>query len=123
MLRSSAALQALPGVQTARGEPRRFNVTQEGCGGWMPAEYRMCADELKGLGEPVDIEIEGGGFYAQRFSEAPALTALGGRCKQGAFFHMQEWKKRWGEGQANIDPAAALDTFRVAADGIHAVRV
>ena len=42
-------------------------------------------------------------------------------CVQVAFFHMQEWKKRWsdGTGQAHIEPAAGYDTFRLSQDGIH----
>ena len=46
-----------------------------------------------------------------------------GRCRQGAFFHMQEWKKRWGDGNANVDARAAHDRFVLSQDGIHELRV
>lgn len=39
---------ALPGVQQASGALEEFEVTQQGCGQWMPQEFRMCAPHLKG---------------------------------------------------------------------------
>ena len=49
------------------------------------------------------------------------IAVLDNGCKEGAFFHMQEWKKRWGDGATNIDPAARHDAFRLSQDGIHAL--
>ena len=60
-----------------------------------------------------------GAFFAQPHTLTPAVTAMRGRCVQGAFFHMQEWKKRWDDGARHIDPNAAYDTFRLDEDGIH----
>jgi len=119
----------LKGVQEAAGSREAFEVTQEGCGQWMPQEFRMCAPHLKAKGGPrgggrhQSLIIEDGRFFAQRVVEAPAMTADGGRCKQGAFFHMQEWKKRWGDANgAHIDPTAAYDAFHLSANGFAALR-
>lgn len=63
-----------------------------------------------------------GSFYWQEYEEAATVSALGGRCTQGAFFHMQEWKKRWADGaKLNVDPSAHYhyDEFRISEDGIH----
>ena len=60
--------------------------------------------------------LQGGKFYAQRFRST--LPVLDNGCKQGAFFHMQEWKKRWGDGAQHFDPAAAFGTFKLSQDGI-----
>ena len=110
------------GVQAPRGEPEPFKVTKEGCGGWMPEQFRMCAQELKGATQR-SLLLSNGEFWSQAFEEAPSLRAEGGRCRQGAFFHMQEWKKRWSDSGGNIDPAAGYDTFRLSHDGIHALYV
>ena len=59
-----------------------------------------------------------GSFYSQSFEESAAISASNGRCRQVAFFHMQEWKKRWQDGVSHIDPTAAYDTFRLSQDGI-----
>jgi len=109
---------ALPGVQRLVAEPERFSVDGEGCGGWVAPEYRVCATKLKGRANQA-LVLRGGEFYAQKFEELPVVSAEGGRCKQGAFFHMQEWKKRWGDGRGHIDPSAAHDAFKLAQDGIH----
>ncbi|KAL1520353.1 hypothetical protein AB1Y20_021943 [Prymnesium parvum] len=107
---------ALPGVQQASGALEEFEVTQQGCGQWMPQEFRMCAPHLKGRKQ--NVVIEDGRFYTQRVSDAPTLSVDDGRCKQGAFFHMQEWKKRWGDGNgAYIDPSAAYDAFHLSPNG------
>ena len=37
----------LRGVQRMVGAAHRFAPTREGCGAWMPADFRMCAPELK----------------------------------------------------------------------------
>ena len=108
------------GVQRLVGEAERFEVDHQGCGSWMPQEFRLCASPLKGRSH--EIVLRSGEFYSQPFVEDSAVSAAGGRCKQGAFFHMQEWKKRWADGGAgHIDPRAAYDTFRVSQDGIHAL--
>mmetsp|Transcript_12056 Transcript_12056/g.34709 ORF Transcript_12056/g.34709 Transcript_12056/m.34709 type:complete len:755 (-) Transcript_12056:286-2550(-) len=119
----------LPGVQEPLGEMLPLQVSSEGgCGKWMPAEYRMCAMNLP---EPPDRErdtigfntyLKDGQFYAQRFRST--LPILDNGCKQGAFFHMQEWKKIWGYGTHGVDPlelALARDTppsFSVSTGGI-----
>ena len=88
---------ALPGVQTPVGEPQPIETSAEGCGSWMPPEYRVCAPSLKGGAappppQPLTVLRRNGAFVAQGFAEAPAVVAEGGRCRQVAFFHMQEWK-------------------------------
>ena len=86
-----------------------------GCGKWMPVEYRMCATNLP---EPPERErdlvgfntfLKGGKFYAQRFRST--LPVLDNGCRQGAFFHMQEWKKIWGYGTHGVDPLELLDAL------------
>ena len=63
-----------------------------------------------------------GKFYAQRFRST--LAVLDNGCRQGAFFHMQEWKKIWGYGTHGVDPLElALTTkkapsFTVTTEGI-----
>ena len=118
----------LPGVQEQLGELLPLLVDADaGCGKWMPVEYRMCATNLP---EPPERErdlvgfntfLKGGKFYAQRFRST--LPVLDNGCRQGAFFHMQEWKKRWGDGNANVDARAAHDRFVLSQDGIHELRV
>ena len=110
--------QALPDVQTPLGEPELIEPSGEGCGAWFPAEYRICAEGLKGRSQ-LNLVRQDGHFYAQRHALAPAITAHDGRCVQGAFFHMQEWKKRWDDGESHVDPTASYDTFRLSQDGIH----
>ena len=101
---------ALPGVHTDEGEARAFRVTREGCGSWMPSEFRMCAAKLKGATRR-NLQLSNGEFWSHGYEEAAELSAQGGRCRQGAFFHMQEWKKRWSDSGHNIDPTARFDTF------------
>ena len=113
----------LPGVQEPLGELLPLQVTPDGgCGKWMPYEYRMCALNLP---EPPERErdtigfntyLQNGKFYAQRFRST--LPVLDNGCKQGAFFHMQEWKKRWEDGKQHISPYAAFDEFKLTQDGI-----
>lgn len=52
-LSSPACDLALPGVQKLEGKRQRFEVTQSGCGKWMPQEFRMCATHLKGKRQQV----------------------------------------------------------------------
>ena len=119
----------LPGVQEPLGELLPLEVTPDGgCGKWMPYEYRMCALNLP---EPPERErdtigfntyLQGGKFYAQRFRST--LPVLDNGCKQGAFFHMQEWKKIWGYGTHGVDPLELVftqkrpPTFEVTTEGI-----
>ena len=94
------------------------NVCRDSCGQWFPSEFRLCAEALKGR-QGIDLLRRDGSFFAQKYALAPGVTAHGGRCVQGAFFHMQEWKKRWDDGHSHIDPAASYDNFRLSQDGIH----
>ena len=85
-------------------------------------EHRLCAPALRGHSART-IDGVGGAFVAPRFARADDLVAAGGRCTQGALFHMQEWKKRWGAAAAGgggggyVDPLARTDTFKLTQDG------
>jgi hypothetical protein len=97
-LSTATCSQDLPGVQEPLGELLPLEVTPDGgCGKWMPYKYRMCALNLP---EPPEHERDSigfntyyhnGKFYAQRYRAT--LPVLDNGCKQGSFFHMQEWKK------------------------------
>ena len=80
-------------------------------------EYRLCA-ESQGKVRQTVVRRDGQ-FFAQTFEHAPRIVGAGGQCHQGAFFHMQEWKKRWEDGLSHIDPRAQFDTFRLDQSGIH----
>ena len=112
----------LSGVQHEMGDREGFDVTRDGCGNWMPQEFRMCAKPLAGA-EKTQVVVVDGSFYSQGYDEEKVVLADRGRCRQGAFFHMQEWKKRWGDGNANVDARAAHDRFVLSQDGIHELRV
>ena len=88
----------LPGVQLPIGTRVPLEVSAEGCGQWMPKEWRMCAPQLIEQGHDVAATTStfflNGGFYGQRFRPA-AGTVLANGCRQLAFFHFQEWKKAW----------------------------
>ena len=107
----------LKGVQTAVGEPQPVATTADGCGAWMPPEFRVCAPELKGKPEQTILR-RNGVFYTQGYQEDPRVHAEGGRCRQVAIFHMQEWKKLWADGKPHMDPTAEYDTFRLSQEGI-----
>ena len=119
----------LPGVQEALGEMLPLQVSADGgCGKWMPVEYRMCAANLPEPPErerdlvSFNIYLRDGKFYAQRFRST--LPVLDNGCRQGAFFHMQEWKKIWGYGTHGVDPLELVyterkpPTFTVTTEGI-----
>lgn len=111
----------LRGVQSPVGQPERQLISGSGCGGWMPPEFRMCAPQLRDVG-PHSLLLHDGQVFSQRVESDPAVHALGGACHEGAFFHMQEWKKRWArDGAANVDPQARFDAFRISESGIHAL--
>ena len=129
---SGRCSEQLPGVQTLVGEPRRVAVSGEGCGKWMPLEYRMCATELiaDGAQEAAGQAVTyfDGAFYAQRFQSAAGFVMANG-CRQGAFFHFQEWKKAWsghfGGATTGIEPvgdgprySARPRNFSVSPEGI-----
>ena len=69
-----------------------------------------------------NIYLKEGKFYAQRFRST--LAVLDNGCRQGAFFHMQEWKKIWGYGTHGVDPLELVyterkpPTFTVTTEGI-----
>jgi len=108
---------ALPGVQTGVGEPTPLETSGDGCGAWMPSEFRVCAPALKGRTHRT-VLCRSGVLSAQQYEEAPSVLAEGGRCRQVALFHMQEWKKRWQDGRTHVDHAARYDNFRLTQDGI-----
>jgi hypothetical protein len=112
---------ALRGVQSPVGQPQRQPISGSGCGGWMPPEFRMCAPQLRDAG-PHSLLLHDGEVFSQRVESDPVVTALRGACHEGAFFHMQEWKKKWArEGAANVDPEARVNAFRISESGIHAI--
>ena len=122
-------------VQVPVGAPTPLVLTAEGCGQWMPVEYRMCAAELldggAALAASTSTAYVNDTFYAQRFTTASEF-ALPNGCRQGAFFHFQEWKKDWadrggggGTPMLGIEPfgepprfSAKPRDFKVTADGI-----
>ena len=85
-------------VQVLVGGLDRISLTTEGCGQWMPAEYRMCAQELLEAGAEFSaataLVYANDTLFMQRFRPSPDY-ALSNGCRQGAFFHYQEWKKAW----------------------------
>ena len=106
----------LPEVQPPAGVESPVTVDGTACGAWMQSSYRLCAEALKGRTPPTVVRHDGG-FFAQDFRRAPGLTADGGRCRQAALLHLQEWPKR----PFTIDADAAHDTFRIDSAGIHRV--
>ena len=107
----------MPGVQEPLGEMLPLQVSADGgCGKWMPAEYRMCAVNLPDPPERergtigFNIYLRNGKFHAQRYRST--LPVLDNGCTQGAFFHMQEWKKIWGYGTHGVDPLELASAAR-----------
>jgi hypothetical protein len=129
-------LLELPGVQNAVGERMPLTIDAEACGRWMPVEYRMCAPQLISQGTEVSASTStyfvNGGFYSQRFAAAPGFVLPNG-CRQGAFFHFQEWKKAWaGQGgygaTTGIEPlgegprySARVRNFTISTEGISVI--
>lgn len=109
---------ALPEVQRPTGAEAPVIVAGTACGAWMQSAYRLCADALKGHVSQTVVRRDGA-FFAQGFQRVPGLTADGGRCRQAALLHLQEWPKR----PFKIDADAALDTFSIDATGIHKLAV
>ena len=122
----------LPPLQRPVGAVSGVRWHPDGCGKWIPAEYRICvADAANALpAEPRNVAVfaRDGSFYAQALEDAGLVA--GGGCRQVAFFHFQEWKKVWakdaeafgGGGQA-IAPLRAEQLlspppFRVSTSGI-----
>ena len=124
----------LPPLQRPLGELSGLRWQAEGCGKWIPAEFRLCvADARASL--PADkgsvaIYARDGSFYSQTLEDAGLALANG--CRQAAFFHFQEWKKIWakdadalsgGNGATRIaplEPKLLLNPppFRVTTSGI-----
>ena len=92
----------------------------------------MCATELiaDGAQEAAAQAVAyfDGNFYAQRFQSAAGFVMANG-CRQGAFFHFQEWKKAWsghfGGATTGIEPvgdgprySARPRNFSVSPEGI-----
>ena len=94
----------LPVLQRPLGAATSLRWHPEGCGKWIPPEFRLCVADAKATlpsdTREVAIYARGGSFYAQKL-EAAGLEIANG-CRQSAFFHFQEWKKLWAkESEAN----------------------
>eukprot|EP00326_Haptolina_ericina_P029547 CAMPEP_0181172212 /NCGR_PEP_ID=MMETSP1096-20121128/2330_1 /TAXON_ID=156174 ORGANISM="Chrysochromulina ericina, Strain CCMP281" /NCGR_SAMPLE_ID=MMETSP1096 /ASSEMBLY_ACC=CAM_ASM_000453 /LENGTH=133 /DNA_ID=CAMNT_0023259927 /DNA_START=14 /DNA_END=415 /DNA_ORIENTATION=+ len=73
----------LPGIVAGASEPRKIDVDGEGCGRWMPLEYRMCASQLIDQGADIAATTNtfwNGSFFAQRVTYAPE-TSLQNGCR------------------------------------------
>jgi hypothetical protein len=85
-------------VQRLVGGLEPISLAMEGCGQWMPPEYRMCARELLEAGAEfaaaTALVYANDTLFVQRYWPSPNY-ALANGCRQGAFFHFQEWKKAW----------------------------
>ena len=81
----------LPPLQRPVGELSTLRWQPEGCGKWIPSEFRLCvADARQSL--PADTRTVGvyareGSFYAQTMEDAGLELENG--CRQSAFFHFQ----------------------------------
>jgi len=114
----------LPPLQRAVGAEVELASVSEGCGLWMPAEFRMCLKDEKALpgdGKAVAVYSRDGRFYGQAL-EDPRLEMENG-CRQMAFFHFQEWKKLWEQRGTSVAPLLKGDTlappaFRISTEGI-----
>ena len=118
----------LPPLQRPVGSEVELAAGSEGCGMWMPAEFRMCLKDEKSLpgdGKSVAVYSRGGKFYGQEL-EGPNLEMPNG-CRQMAFFHFQEWKKLWEQRPNSVAPLLKADTlappaFRISTEGINLLR-
>ena len=124
----------LPPLQRPVGEPTSLRWSAEGCGKWIPAEFRQCVlDATSSLpADPRTVVVygRGGGFQAQRVEDAGLEVANG--CRQAAFFHFQEWKKAWASAERDsagsgsppkvaplrADQLLAAPPFRVSTAGV-----
>ena len=81
----------LPPLQRPVGELTTLRWQPEGCGKWIPSEFRLCvADARQSLPSDtrtVSVYAREGSFYAQTLEDAGLETASG--CRQAAFFHFQ----------------------------------
>ena len=81
----------LPPLQRPVGELSSLRWQPEGCGKWIPADFRLCvADSTRKL--PADrrtvaVYARDGSFYSQTLEDAGLELANG--CRQSAFFHFQ----------------------------------
>jgi len=125
-------------VQKLVGGAEPISLSTDGCGQWMPAEYRMCARELLEAGAEfaaaTALVYANDTLFVQRYRPSPSY-ALSNGCRQGAFFHFQEWKKAW-SGQVGyagntvgVEPvgeaprySAQARNFKVSPDGISLLR-
>ena len=86
---------ALPAVHPKSGAEAAVAVAADGCGKWIPSEFRMCATNLpadKQRRAAVALGTRDGGFYSQAVDDALDYS---NSCRQVAFFHFKEWKKLW----------------------------
>lgn len=82
----------LPPLQRAVGEMAPLMWVPEGCGKWIPADFRLCVSESSRSMLPADsrtvaVYARDGSFSAQRLEDAGLELANG--CRQTSFFHFQ----------------------------------
>ena len=81
----------LPPLQRPVGELTPLRWQPEGCGKWIPTEFRLCVAEarqsLPSDTRTVAVYAREGSFYAQTLEDAGLELANG--CRQEAFFHFQ----------------------------------
>ena len=97
----------------------------------------MCARELLEAGAEfaaaTALVYANDTLFVQRYRPSPEY-ALSNGCRQGAFFHFQEWKKAW-VGPGGMGPLMGVETvglaprysarprnFTVSADGIALIK-
>ena len=89
--------------------PKQLRWTTEGCGKWIPAEFRMCVSDAASV-LPADVRevaitARDGEFSAIRLEGAG--LEVSNHCRQSAFFHFQEWKKIWASGTDSASDAGS----------------
>ena len=92
-----------------------MEVGMAGCGAWVPPEYRLCAESLKGKVRQTVVRRDGQ-FFAQISSTRRGSSVRAGNAT-GAFFHSRV--KSVGKTDSHNDPRAQFDTFRLDQSGIH----